>query len=266
MADEAKRRRTAAKGWATQSSKALATLLAEPTMTRLQLEDAIADFDRRLAALDDAQSIVELDIDDPDKLDEDIDAADAFRRQIRCTRVQATQKLEDMMHKAEQTGESTASASGSGDSVLNNIRLPRIELPKFSGDVLEWQSFWEQFEALVGVTNIPDVSKYGYLQSSLVGEAKRVIQGLTLTAANYHTACSVLKERFGKPERIIFAHIQALLNINLNTSTSRYIASLWKLQDQLNTHVRILEALGVEGDRYGVVLTPYPGGQMTKFW
>ncbi len=28
------------------------------------------------------------------------------------------------------------------------------------------------------------------------------------------------------------------------------------MQDQLNSHVRSLEALGVKGDQYGVVLTP----------
>ena len=31
---------------------------------------------------------------------------------------------------------------------------------------------------------------------------------------------------------------------------------LWKLQDELLAHVRSLEALGVTGDQYGVILTP----------
>ena len=30
----------------------------------------------------------------------------------------------------------------------------------------------------------------------------------------------------------------------------------WKLQDELLAHVRSLEALGVTGDQYGVILTP----------
>uniref|UniRef100_A0A0P4W3S4 Uncharacterized protein n=1 Tax=Scylla olivacea TaxID=85551 RepID=A0A0P4W3S4_SCYOL len=124
--------------------------------------------------------------------------------------------------------------------------------------LLDWLSFWKQFEALVGEANIPFISKFSYLHSSLEGEAKRVLQGLTLTAANFPIACKMLKERFGKPERIIFAHIQALLNIDMpvKSSGSKYISSLWKMQDQLNSHVRSLEALGVKGDQYGVVLTP----------
>lgn len=42
------------------------------------MKGAIADLDRRLASLDDAQSAVEMEISDPDKLEEDIDATDQF--------------------------------------------------------------------------------------------------------------------------------------------------------------------------------------------
>ncbi|KAK3873849.1 hypothetical protein Pcinc_021180 [Petrolisthes cinctipes] len=263
MADDDKqmeRRRAANRGWVTRTSNALADLVAKPDVTTLELEDAIEEFDRRLAALDDTQSAVEMGIVEPDKLEKDIEDADRFRRQVRCHRVQASQKLADLLTKTgPPAGPAAHSDNGATDSVMSNIiRLPRIELPKFSGNVLEWLSFWEQFEALVGEANIPAVSKFGYLLSSLEGEAKRVVHGLTLTAASFPIACKMLKERFGKSERIIFAHIQALLNIEMPVKSSgfKYIASLWKMQDELNSHIRSLEALGVKGDQYGVVLTP----------
>lgn len=250
------RKRAAAKGWVSRSANALTSLLNKPDVSKLELEDAILDFDRRLQALDDAQAAVESGICEADQMEADIEAADQYRRQVRSYRLQAVQALDKITRT--DPGEPNHSEVGSTDSVLGNVKLPRIELPRFSGDVLEWQSFWEQFEALVGQATIPDISKFGYLQSSLDGEAKRVIQGLPLTAANYPIACSVLRERFGKPTRIIFAHIQALLNTSLlsKSTGNKYIASLWKLHDQLNTHVRSLEALGVEGTQYGVVLTP----------
>lgn len=147
--------------------------------------------------------------------------------------------------------------------MINTVKLPTIQLPKFSGDVLEWQSFWDQFMALVDESNLPHVSKFGIskfgnLHASLEGEARRVIQGLSLTATIYPTAYSLLKERFGRSERIIFAHIQALLNITAPPKTSgpQYITSLWKMQDQLVSHVRNLEVLNVKEDQYGVILTP----------
>ena len=95
----------------------------------------------------------------------------------------------------------------------------------------------------MGEANIPTVSKFGYLHSSLEGEAKRILQDLTLTTANYPIAFTTLQERFGKLERIILVHIQAILNISMpaRCSESKYIASMWKLQDQLNSHGRSLK-------------------------
>ncbi|KAK3883912.1 hypothetical protein Pcinc_011767 [Petrolisthes cinctipes] len=163
MADDDKqmeRRRAANRGWVTRTSNALADLVAKPDVTTLELEDAIEEFDRRLAALDDTQSAVEMGIVEPDKLEKDIEDADRFRRQVRCHRVQASQKLADLLTKTGPPAVPAAhSDNGATDSVMSNIiRLPRIELPKFSGNVLEWLSFWEQFEALVGEANIPAVS------------------------------------------------------------------------------------------------------------
>ena len=252
------RRRAAARGWVSRSVKALKELLADDDVGRVALEDAIDDLDRRLASLDDAQSSVELLISDPKKLEEDIDEADQFRRQVRVPRLQAAQMLLEMA-KEKQKGETASSIKSSGaDSVINTVKLPTIQLPKFSGDVLEWQSFWDQFMELVDESNLPDVGKFGYLHVSLEGEARRVIQGLSLTAANYPTACSLLKERFGRSERIIFAHIQELLDITAPPKTSgpQYITSLWKMQDQLVSHARSLEVLNVKEDQYGVILTP----------
>ena len=246
--------RSAARGWATRSAKALELLLDNPEVTRVELQGAVDEFDRRLATLDEVQSTLELEISEPSELEKDIEYADQFRRQVRAPRVQATQRLLDP--------EKTRTPSESGSSVdslrLSNVRFPKLELPKFSGDIIEWQSFWDRFVALVDENDMPNISKFCYLQSLLEGEAKSVIQGLSQTSDNYPVACKMLKARFGRSERIIFAHIQALLNISLpvKTSNSKYVSSLWKLQVDLLTHVRSLETLGVSGDQYGVFMTP----------
>ena len=131
------RTRTAAEGWVSRSAKALSLLLVESEVSKLKLEDVIADFDQRLHALDEAQTAVELEFCDTDKMEADIEKADQFRWQMRCCRLQAAQALADLMQRSEQPGESARSVSGLADSVLNNVKLPSIEFPKFSGDVLE---------------------------------------------------------------------------------------------------------------------------------
>ena len=195
-------------------------MLTDPAVTEVELQDAVEEFDRRLACLDDVQSTLELEWKDPKDLEEDIDNADKFRRQARVPRIKATQRLVDFA-KARQ--EPRPSESDSDSSAIKvPVKLPKLELPKYTGVLTEWQSFWDRFEALVDGTEIPIISKFCYLQSLLVGEAKSVIQGLSQTAANYPIACKLLKERFGKPERIVFAHIQALVSVSMPGKNSKF--------------------------------------------
>ncbi|XP_066956301.1 uncharacterized protein [Macrobrachium rosenbergii] len=144
------------------------------------------------------------------------------------------------------------------DLIENPEEVKRLELLKFGGKITEWMLFWDQFEAIVDDKPMPPVIKFMYLRSVLEGEARRVIQGLAQTAANYNSACELLKERYAKPNKIISAHIQDLMQLALSRR-SKYdnqLLALRKLQDDVIAHVRSLEALGVGGDQYGLVLAP----------
>ena len=47
-------------------------------------------------------------------------------------------------------------------------RLPKLNLPTFSGDPLLWQSFWDCFEAAVhNNSSLTDVQKLNYLRAQL---------------------------------------------------------------------------------------------------
>ncbi|GFR66710.1 transposon Ty3-G Gag-Pol polyprotein [Elysia marginata] len=90
----------------------------------------------------------------------------------------------------------------------------------------------------------------------LVGVAASAISGLALTAENYLVAKDILKRRFGRRERIIFSHVQKLLESNWSNATGTTTASLWRLHDELQTRERSLDNLGISGKTYGVILTP----------
>ena len=50
--------------------------------------------------------------------------------------------------------------------INSTVRLPRLGLPTFSGDALEWQPFWDGFNAAVNSNpSISDVQKLNYLRS-----------------------------------------------------------------------------------------------------
>ena len=240
MADLAKlkRARASCKGWFQRETNKLQTLLDVKEPDTAEVTSALAEFDVRLNKWDAAQEAVEFELEE-DQLEAEVLEAGEFRDKCLSVKMRATKLL-----TPKDDGQSVG-------SVNSNLRLPKINLPKFDGNVLEWTKFWESFEACVDSSDIPDVSKMTYLLSLLKGEAEQCVAGLALSAANYSVACDLLKDRFGRKEVIIFGHMQALLGIKVTEK-----GKLQALQDEIVKHTRSLETLGVTGDAYGVVLTP----------
>ena len=149
-------------------------------------------------------------------------------------------------------------SENSVSSVRPAIKLPKLDLPKFRGNIVDFNAFWEQFSCSIDDSELSDVTKFSYLASLLEGDAKRVISGLSITGANYSIACDLLKNRFGDEERIISAHIQALVLIQSPQSSKgpKYVSQLWCMRDELNKHIKSLEALKISGKQYDRILTP----------
>jgi hypothetical protein len=88
-------------------------------------------------------------------------------------------------------------------STASNHKLPKLSLPKFNGNRLEWQSFWDSYSSGIHENiSLSDVQKFNYLKTLLVGEALPVVEGLALTNANYVKAIDLLKKRYGQPYKI----------------------------------------------------------------
>ena len=250
MDSELERKRTTCKAWATRSANSLKDYLQRDDITKIKLGELISDFDKRLEALDCVQTQVEMSIEDLDALLADIEVSGNYRDSICETRLKAFEYFE----KLSVTNPLEADVTNVTSTGTDDIKLPKLSLPKFSGDVLQWQSFWDQFTAVVDSSDIPDTSKISYLHSLLEGEVKQSIQGLSLTSQHYQSARKILTDRFGRKERIIFTHIPPLLIMPVMKNFS--VSNLWKLNDDFQSHTRSLEALGICGTQYGVILTP----------
>ena len=142
------------------------------------------------------------------------------------------------------------------DAAVNaRAKLPKLILPRFKGDVTKWTSFWDSFDSAVHHNvQISKVDKFNYLHSLLDGAAATAIQGLALNESNYDAAVELLKERFGKPQNIIAAHMDELLKIT--ACTSERAAALRQVYDKINVHIRGLTSLGIASDRYESLLIP----------
>ena len=95
-------------------------------------------------------------------------------------------------------------------------KLPTLDLPTFSDDILLWQTFWESFESTVH-TKLALSSIQKFTQTH--NEAQICIWGLSLTRSNYmyEQAVVLLKERFGQQRKNIDAHMQKLITLPSHT-------------------------------------------------
>ena len=73
------------------------------------------------------------------------------------------------------------------------MRLPKLQLPSFTGMYTEWTSFIDLFKASVDDNNqLSDSEKLNYLKVCLVGDAAKLIASVTITDANYGIAMKLL--------------------------------------------------------------------------
>ncbi|XP_048482282.1 uncharacterized protein LOC119693509 [Plutella xylostella] len=91
---------------------------------------------------------------------------------------------------------------GAGASV--DVRLPRIDLPKFSGNYEDWQSFEDTFYSLIhNNTALSSVQKLHYLKACLTGEASATLKYYQVTESNYAPALETLKKRYSHKRLIV---------------------------------------------------------------
>ena len=124
---------------------------------------------------------------------------------------------------------SRTSTSESSGPHVTGVKLPKINLPKFNGDITRFNQFWQSFECAVHKNDsVPVVNKLNYLFSLLEGPAYRAVEGLELQENNYEHVVDILKTRFGKKQQIINAHMQALLKLQNHRTLLTQFAQRWK--------------------------------------
>ena len=99
-------------------------------------------------------------------------------------------------------------------SDIQGVKLPKLDVPTFDGSLLNWKTFWEQFNVAVHVrTNLAESEKLAYLRHALkAGSAKSVIEGLSRSGEYYAEAISCLQARYDRPRLIHQAHVKKILD------------------------------------------------------
>ena len=104
------------------------------------------------------------------------------------------------------------------------VKLPKLEISKFNGDVINWQRFWDQFCSAIH-------EKFSPLKTFLYDYENAIISGLSISAANYVQAIELLKDRYGNSQVLISAYMKKfvfeieiyLIKLSLESETCKPI-------------------------------------------
>lgn len=77
-------------------------------------------------------------------------------------------RIKETLHSLTEPEPSAATRDGKG------VKLPKLDVPTFNGNILNWRSFWEQFSVSVhSRTALSDAEKLVYLRHAVKdGSAK----------------------------------------------------------------------------------------------
>ncbi|XP_063442050.1 uncharacterized protein LOC134722364 [Mytilus trossulus] len=111
-----------------------------------------------------------------------------------CNNSSVQEHSNQIIFNSEQTSLSQSSMPTSTVSSHYN-KLPKLNLPTFGGNLLEWSAFWDSYNNSVHENpSLSDVQRFNYLKSQLYGEASQCISGMQMTNTNYIQAIQILHE------------------------------------------------------------------------
>lgn len=134
-----------------------------------------------------------------------------------------------------------------------DIRLPRIEIPRFDGEYSSWRSFHDMFISLIHNNNhIADVQKLHFLKSSVAGEAERILRQFDITGSNYHAAWDALTKRYENKRVLVLTQLKLLFNqVTIKQESDKDIRNLL---DRTRECLHELNTLGVPTNEWDPIV------------
>ena len=173
----------------------------------------------------------------------------AFAKGIKKSKVQSDHLLRQELNHfstlltrlSSETESSTARATPSTHPIIvrnkdseETCEIPMMSIPEFHGNIMEWASFWVQFEASIdNHERLSDVPKLAYLRKAT--DTQDLLPSGAETGGLYKEVVAVLKRRFDRTREIHHNHCQKLIQFG-NVKGNR--TDLRKFVDAANTSIR----------------------------
>lgn len=140
----------------------------------------------------------------------------------------------------------------------NDIKLPRIVIPKFGGEYSEWVQFRDLFQSVVlDNNNLSDAQRMQFLKTSIEGEAEKLISDLTISNVNFNSAWERLTHRYENKRVIVAQYLTKIVTqprFKSDSTDSKQIKRMLDTTDQILMALENLKRPVKEWDDW-VVLT-----------
>lgn len=219
----------------------------------------LVSYEERIAPLD--KAIIDVILADPQSNDEQYEAevtiVDEYAENLLKAKIMVEMAL-------DEESKENARENQSFDDDLQSVRstnqkrykLPKIELQKFSGKIIDWLSWWAFFEKIHIDNQLSAADKFQYLRQCVEEKTRAhdLVNAFPASAANYPKAVAALTERFGNKKLLTQVYIRELFQMGLeNVQNKPGISSMY---DKLVGHLRSLETLGVTVEQSTLFLYP----------
>lgn len=135
------------------------------------------------------------------------------------------------------------SESGSVSLQNFNVKLPTIEIPKFSGKFENWLDFHDSFDSLIVKNSaLNEIQKFHYLKASISGNASKIISSMPISADNFRIAWELISERYSNKSLLVHSHIKAIFNLPKIVKENGCL--LRQIIDGIQSNLRSLQSLG----------------------
>lgn len=134
-----------------------------------------------------------------------------------------------------------------GSNVIRQgVKLPELKIEKFSGNILKWAAFKDQFDAAIGMNeHLSGCEKFQYLKALLDGKPYQLMLNRRVSNADYESAISLLQETYDKPHLIVDTLLHQLQSASTMTKRNSE-----QLQLLLGNITEVSDGLTAVGDEW----------------
>ncbi len=148
------------------------------------------------------------------------------KRSILRARILALEGAVDLVSSRgpEKVSEGSASVCSASHDRSSRLKMPSIEMPQFSGEMLDWERFWQDFSAALSHdTKLIDSEKAIYLPSAVKSKEAKAIIATPFERRDYKEMVKALKDEYDQPRAIYRTRVKKYFN---RTSIGRTQKSL----------------------------------------